>query len=133
MDIINITKTIEYFNNSAYDYFWALIIFFTVLLGLKFFKSIVIGRILRIAKKTSSNIDDIVIESINVVHWPIYVLLSLEFAIKTLNVPQILSQVVYYLLLISVVYYLIKFAEKLIDFGATKLIEKKRKRAMGLK
>jgi len=125
MDLASL-KEIEFYANSLYDYFMAVIIFFAVLFGLKIFKTVVVSRILKLAKKTKSNLDDMVVDAINVIHWPFYVLLSLNIAFNFLKIQDIISKTIYIFLLVAIVYYVIKFSEKLIDYGAEKIIESKK-------
>ncbi|MDA3839478.1 MAG: mechanosensitive ion channel family protein [Patescibacteria group bacterium] len=126
MDFITKLEGIEILGNSLYSYTSAAIVFLAVLFGLKIFKTVVVARILKIAKKTKSNLDDMIIEAIDVIHWPFYVLVSINIALKTLSVGDFITKIIYYLFLISVMYYVIKFSEKLIDYGTGVIIEKKK-------
>jgi len=119
-------KEIEFYSNSLYAYFLATVIFFAVLLGLKIFKTMVVSRILKLAKKTKSNLDDMIIDAIDVVRWPLYVLLSANISLNFLNIHTVVSKIIYFSLLAVIIYYVIRFAEKLIDYGAKKIIENKK-------
>ena len=119
-------KEIDFYGNTLYAYLIGTLVFFGVLLGLKIFKTVVVSRILKLAKKTKSNLDDMVVDAINVIHWPFYFLLSLNIAFNFINIHDLVSKTVYIFLLVAIVYYVIKFAEKLIDYGAQTIIEKKK-------
>lgn len=129
---LTILKETEFYSNSFYAYLLATVVFFAVLFGLKIFKTVVMVRISKLAKKTASNLDDMVVEAIDVIRWPFYVLVSINIALNFLTVNTVISKTIYLLFLVSVIYYVIKFSEKLIDFGAKKIIESKKDDGGGL-
>lgn len=115
----------EILGNIAFDWIKAIAIFFIALGILKLFQVVLITRLKKIFKKTKTELDDIVINAIDAIYWPFYVFAALYFAIQFIAVPQIIGKWAFYVFLIVVVYYAIKFLAELIDFGAKMVIAKK--------
>jgi len=113
----------SFFGNALQSWLIALGVFFLALLILKIVKTVVISRLHIIAKKTKTDLDDIVIGAINNIHWPFYVLLSLFISLQLVNIHDKIYKVSYYALLIAVAYYAIKVAEKLIDYFAALILK----------
>ena len=115
----------EILGNIAFDWIKAIVIFFIALGILKLFQTILIVRLKKLFKKTKTELDDVVINAIDAIYWPFYVFAALYFAIQFIVVPQIIGKWAFYIFLIVVVYYAIKFLAELIDFGAKMVIAKK--------
>ncbi len=115
----------EILGNTTFDWLKAVVIFFIALGILKLFQVILIVRLKKIFKKTKTELDDIVINAIDAIYWPFYVFAALYFAIQFIVAPQIIGKWAFYIFLIVVVYYAIKFLAELIDFGAKMIIAKK--------
>ncbi len=118
---------LEMLGNTVGEYFLAALIFLLVIIVLKIFQKFLIDRIKRIAQKTKTDIDDIVVNVISNIHWPFYVLMSFYIAIKFLNVHNFIAQWSYYLLLIAVVYYIVRGLQEFVDYGTKLVIDKRRK------
>ncbi|MCD4693910.1 mechanosensitive ion channel family protein [bacterium] len=114
-----------FLGNSLNSWLWSIVIFFAVLIALKIFKSIIVSRLKALSEKTKTQIDDIVIGAINNIHWPFYVMVSLYAGSFYINLDSIIDKAINYIFLISVVYYVIRFVESLIDYGVNVMIEKK--------
>ncbi len=117
-----------FLNNSLKDYLIALVAFGLVLIILKIFKTVIIHKLKELSKKTNTELDDILIGAINNIHWPFYVLVSLFAGLKFLNISNLIAGVVFYIFIICVVYYTVKFIEDLVEYGFRKLINKKKER-----
>ncbi len=118
-------NSISFLGNPLESWFWSAVIFLAVLIGLKIFKSIAVLKLKAISEKTKTQIDDIVIGAINKIHWPFYVIIALYAGSLYINLNLILDKTINYIFLISVIYYVIKFAESLIDYGINVMVEKK--------
>ncbi|MFH1661666.1 MAG: mechanosensitive ion channel family protein [Candidatus Falkowbacteria bacterium] len=116
---------VEFLGNSTFDWIFAILVFFAIITVLKIFKTIVISRMKAIAKKTKTEIDDIVIGALNAIHWPFYVFVSFYFALHFLETHSLLQKWSYYIFLIAIVYYAIQALQEFINFGAGKMIGKK--------
>ena len=107
------------------EYLIALAIFILAVIALKIFKQVVIARIKKLADHTKTELDDLLIKTIDSVGWPFYLFFSLYFAFRFIVIPGILERIVFYLLLIVGIYYVVKSVQKIIDYGFHKIIEKK--------
>lgn len=116
-----------FLGNTVFAWLAAIVIFFAALTVLKLFQTVLIMKMKSIAKKTKTDIDDIVIEGIHAIHWPFYVLTAYYFALNFIEIPTLVKQWSFYIFVIAVIYYAIKFLEKLVDFG-TRIIIKKREK-----
>jgi len=113
------------FNNTTFDWIKAVVIFFIAIGILKLFQTILIARLKKIFAKTKTELDDLIISAIDAIYWPFYVFAALYFAIQFIAVPQAIERWAFYIFLIVIVYYAIKFLAELIDFGAKMVIAKK--------
>lgn len=113
------------FNNSVKDYLVALGVFVIGLIVLKIFKMIVLAKVKKIVNHTITEFDDLIINTVDSVGGPFYFFFSLFFALKFVSVPEIISRVVYYILLIIGVYYAVMGLQNIIDYGFKKLLKKR--------
>ncbi len=127
-DIIEISNKIIF--NDIDHYLTALIIFIISISILRIFKLVIIKKLKKIAEKTETKYDDIVIDMIDKIGWPFYILVSLYISFHYLESIQFRSSseikiILYYTIITIVVYYVVKVIHKLVDYGTTLLILKK--------
>ena len=115
----------EFIGNSLFQWFKAIILFFIALSVLKLLQTVVLNRLTKLFSKTKTEIDDIVINAINAIYWPFYVFAALYFALQFLIIPTVLERGIFYIFIIIVVYYAIKFFAEFIDFGAKVIMARK--------
>lgn len=115
----------EFINNPILTWLIAIIVFLSALGALKLLRTVVVARLKKLLAKTKTRIDDIIINSIDAIYWPFYVVASLYLAVQFVNLPGIVERGAFYVFLAAVVYYAVKFFAAFIDFGAQTLIEKK--------
>ncbi len=118
---------ISFLGNTVYAWLIAIIVFFAVMAGLKIFQAVIMAKLTSWSKKTKTEIDDIVVNAINAIHWPFYVLISLYVGLNFVNTAEVLSRWSYYAILIAIVYYTVKVTQEFIDVGAKKIIQKRKK------
>ena len=96
--------SLMYWNNSIEDY----IIFLAILIGaivvFRIFKFILVTRLERVAKKTSADYDDVLVDVINNITWLFYVVLAIFIAMQYLifeewNVPFFVTVIISILLI----------------------------------
>jgi len=116
-----------FFNNTIFKYLVALGVFLVSLLVLKIFKMIIIGRLHKLAEKTSTNIDDILIKTVDSIKWSFYFFISLFIAIQFIKLPDIINRIISYVIVIIVAYYIVKILQKFAEYGLDMVIEKKKK------
>jgi small-conductance mechanosensitive channel len=110
-------KNLFFWNNSAYSYLQALIIFIGLLILLKIFREIILAKLKKLAEKTKTNFDDVLINIFKTIKPPFYLLASLYISIKTLIIPDIAIKVINILFVIAIVYEIIHALEKMIDYS----------------
>lgn len=109
-------KNLSFLGNNAYEYLKALIIFIGLIIILKIFKSIIIQKLKKLAKKTKTEFDDILINIFQTIKPPFYLLASLYISIKTLIIPDIASKIINILFIITITYEIIRALEKVVDY-----------------
>jgi small-conductance mechanosensitive channel len=110
--------------NTASEYVFAVLLFFTLVVLLHFFKLVVIARLRRLAKKTKTNVDDVVTKILYDVRSPFYILVSLYFSSKILALPQLLVSGIKILFIVSIVYEVVKGTQKLIDLVISRYLDR---------
>jgi len=112
--------------NLSQEWLWFGLFFVLALILFRFVKTVAISRLKKISQKTKIKIDDVAIEAIEAVHWPFYVLISLYLALAAAGIDHDIRKWIYYIFITTTVYYVIRIAEKIIDFGVKKIIDKKK-------
>ncbi|MBD3209658.1 mechanosensitive ion channel family protein [Candidatus Woesearchaeota archaeon] len=110
----------SFWGNTVEEYLVALGVLIAGILILRFFKFVVIRRLKRIAKRTKTDIDDVVIEAKDSIGWPFYVILALYVAIRFIDIHTIIDKGLYFLLIIATTFYAAKIVHRLIGFFAEK-------------
>ncbi|MCK4782019.1 mechanosensitive ion channel family protein [Candidatus Parcubacteria bacterium] len=114
------------------EHILALGVFVATVIALKIFKHFIIAKLKKLAEKTSTELDDLLIKIIENIGWSFYFFLPLYIASQFIQVPEFIAAVLYYAVFISVAYYVIKGCQDLIDYGAKKIILEKRKEEAGV-
>lgn len=112
--------------NTVYSYILFLAIFVVIIIFIKLTKSYIISFLKRFAKKTKTDIDDIIIEVLDRIRWPFYIFLSLILASKSLQVGGLFVTIIDKGLIILIAYYVIVCIQQIITYY-TKLEINKRK------
>jgi small-conductance mechanosensitive channel len=116
---------VVFLNNSLYDWLFALIAFFVVLVLLKLVQVVIISRLKKVFKRTKTELDDIFIDSLDSIYWPFYFFASFYIALQFLHVPESLEKWVFGIFMFIFAYYALKFLSRLVDFGSKVIIQKK--------
>lgn len=125
----NIFLQTVFLENTIFEWLIVLLIFLVALIVLRIFKSIIVAKLKKLSKKTKTEIDDIVIDALDLIHWPFYVFVSAYFSLNFINIPPIIQAWVFYIFLIAVVYYIIKFFERIVDYSIKIVVAKREKKA----
>ena len=112
--------------NTLFEYIEALLIFlalFFVLLCVRWF---ILWRFIRYAQKTRNELDDALIDIIKSVKPPVSFFIALYFAIKALEFPDLVQNIVQGLVFLALVYQVIKIIQILLDEVIfTRILKKK--------
>jgi len=120
VEILNYT----FWNNSFKNYLIALGVFVLSIIVLRLFKYVIVKRLKSLMDHTRTKFDDLIINVIDSIGWPLYLLLALYFSCRFIWLPELLEKVIYCLFLISVVYYLVKGFQRIINYLFERLIKR---------
>ncbi|MFH1564752.1 MAG: mechanosensitive ion channel family protein [bacterium] len=122
--MFNYLLNFKFWNNACKDYLMAAIIFFALLAIFKIIQTMVLRRLEKIAKKTKTNIDDVLIEIAKGIKPPIYFLLAIYFSVKFLNFTPLVNKIADGFLIFIIVYQAVTSIQIFIDFLAVKISKK---------
>ena len=117
----------NFYNNAVLDYLIAVAVFVAVILVAQFFKYQVVQFLKRLSKRTKSDFDDFLIDVIDGIGWPLYIILGLYAGVKFLEVPSLVHTAMHVLLVVIAAYYAIKSVQSIIDYGAGRVTKRKEK------
>lgn len=121
---IQILQNTSFLGVSAMDYIIAAIIFIVMVAVLRVFKFIVLKRLKALSKKTKNEIDDMVIEAADTIGWPFYMIFGLYISLQTISLPAIADKALFYVFLITIIYYVAKVVSKMVGFGKDIIVKK---------
>jgi len=98
----------QFLGNSGKSYLTSLLIFLILLIVLRIFRQKIFFHLKEKAKKTKTEIDDILIEIIEGVKPPFYFFISLYFALYSLKIPEKFQKIINSLFILVIVYQVIK-------------------------
>jgi len=104
-------------------YLSALAIFVGLSLFTKIVLVVILGRLKHLSTKTSTDIDDVIINALSGVRAWVYTLVSFYVALQFFVLPDMLDKVITGLVLFAVAWQAIEVLLCFIDYGATRLIE----------
>ena len=92
---------VEFFKNTVLNWLYALGIFIFSILTIRVIKAIIHRRVVKIAAKTSNDIDDLIAEMIGKIHFGLLVLFSLYFGSLILELPVSLKTILMKLIVVG--------------------------------
>ncbi|MCF7866354.1 mechanosensitive ion channel family protein [Candidatus Woesearchaeota archaeon] len=110
--------------SSGLQWAEAIGIFLIIIFGVLILKAVIMGWLKVIAKKTKNDFDDALLDAIDEIKWPFYVLIALFSAAGYLSVNNILDKITFILTILVVVFYIGKILRVIIVHGARLLGEK---------
>lgn len=116
-----------YAGNTVKTYLIALITFFVLLLLLKITQVIFVHNLKKLAKKTKTRLDDLLVAMIHRVSPPFYFLFSLYFAVRTLQIPTNYTLIIDWLFVALVSYQIIQILVIGVDFTVQNMLCKENK------
>lgn len=102
----------------------AAILFVGITIFFKVLQMVVIARLHALSKKTSTDIDDVLIEAVKGIRPWVYTLVALFVAIQPFWLPSWLDLSLTAIFLFAVVWQLIEIAACFVDYAAQRLLEK---------
>ncbi len=110
-----------FFENTVKEYLIALGVFLLAALLLKIIKAVVIKKIKKFAKGTSTDIDDLVVNVLEAFGWLLYLFLGLYLALLFVELPSLAEKAVSFALLVVLAFYIVKASQRVVDYGVRKL------------
>lgn len=110
--------------NSVKDYILAIISFFVLLFFLKLIQKRTIKHLKRLAEKTKTDIDDVFVDILNALKPPFYLVISLYFSLRFLNLSNTVNKIVDAIFLVVVVYEIIQALQKIVKYFVYKALAK---------
>ncbi len=123
MDIL----THKFGGHLVKDYLVALAVFGLAIGLIKVFKQLIIARLKKMTTKTRTDFDDLVIQLIAGIGWPLYLVLSLYLALQFIRPPDFIEKLMHWGVVIIVTYYVVRAIQWMVDYGTHKVIEKRRR------
>ena len=111
--------------NTGKDYMIFFLVFLVLIVILRLFKNYVVSYFKKLATKSKTDIDDIIVEFISHIKWTFYIIISFWFSAKTLILPELISTILEYAVIISIVYYTVKGMLKVVDYVVTLQVDKR--------
>lgn len=110
-NLINNFQSQVYYHNSVWNYLLALIVFIVVLIGFKIIEAIVVSRLIKLAKYTTTDLDDIIIKSLQDLGSNFYLVVGLYLGSLVLNLASWLDKTIYAIFLIVIAYEVIHLTQ----------------------
>lgn len=115
--ILEQLKNLTFWGNNGYTYLKATLIFIGLLILLKIFREIILAKLKKLAQKTQTDFDNVLIDIFRTIKPPFYLLASLYISIKTLVIPSLVIKIINILFIIAIIYEIIHALEKIIDYS----------------
>lgn len=106
------------------SYVAALIIFVGLVAVFKLVQVVILSRLQAFSKKTSTDVDDVIIEAVSGIRMWVYTLVALFVALQLFTLPEKISVVLSGLVYFAVVYQGIEIALKFVAYGTERFLEK---------
>lgn len=114
----------SFWGNNLTDYLWAFVWLIVSLLCLKVLQSLVMSRLKRLAKKTSTPIDDTLLKIVTSIKPPLYFFIAFYFAVNTLELSNKIQVILNGVFIGWLIFQAISTIQILIDIIAAKYIDK---------
>ncbi|NCN52681.1 mechanosensitive ion channel family protein [Candidatus Parcubacteria bacterium] len=105
-------------------YVFSVALFFGIIIAVKIIQVIVIARLRRLSRKTSTNIDDAIVNTIESIRFWVVMLVALYVALIPVALPHSADVVIRAVILFAVVWQGIEIVVRFIDYLATRFLEK---------
>lgn len=125
LDFLSPLQNIVWSFNTAYDYLVATAVFLGILAVLKIFQVLILAHLKKLAKKTQTDFDDVLIDILKKIKFYFYILLSFFVAVQFVILPDIVEEIVKILFLLSLVYEIIQAIDKLVKYGLNYYFKKR--------
>ena len=120
----------EYLNwsfagNTGFDYALAFGIFLFSTIAFWVFKHFILFHLRSLAKKTSTQYDDMIVDFVDGIKPPVYLLLSLYLSSRFLSLDAVVSKGIEYAVVIGLTYYAVKGVHRIISHAKEILVQRR--------
>ena len=120
--IIDFLKNYELWGNTAWSYTLTILVFIGSIIILKFFQVIILSKLKKLAKKTKTDVDDMLVEIFSKIRPPFYFLFSMFIALRYLNFSGIANKILFVSLVVVVTFEIAEAFSRFVDFYINKYI-----------
>lgn len=124
MEFLESIKQVSLWGNTGYDYLMAGAMFVGLIIVLKVFQLIILARLNKLALKTKTDLDDMLIEMFKKIKPPFYLLVSIYLAIKALTITGLFSKILLVLFLIVIIFEIIQAISRVLDYVMRKYLNR---------
>jgi small-conductance mechanosensitive channel len=117
-----------YYNNTLSEYIWALGLFILIVFAFKIIKKRLWVRLEKLSKLSKTNLDDKIVELLQSIKAPFYLVLSLWIISRTLVLGSIVNDVINTLFIIMIFHQATKFLQLLLKFWVNKSVDNESQR-----
>lgn len=111
--------------NSVKDYLLAVGVFALALIVLRLLKYGLMKKLKRLAARTKTDIDEVLVNVADRLGWPFYMFISLFIAIKFIQIPGFVEKALDYVTIVVVTYYVVRGIQGFVDYGTRRVILKR--------
>ncbi|MFH1650164.1 MAG: mechanosensitive ion channel family protein [Candidatus Woesearchaeota archaeon] len=116
-----------FLGNNGQEWAYAIGVFLAVILALYIVRFTFLKWFERLAKKTATDIDDMLIEMLKAIHWPFYWVIAAWSGLKYLTAHPVVDQVINSILMIVLIFYAIRATGKIVDHVAERAAKRRAK------
>ncbi|MCC6758357.1 MAG: mechanosensitive ion channel, partial [Candidatus Omnitrophica bacterium] len=122
---LNIFLGTTVFQNTIQSYVLTLLTFMILLISFSFTKRLVIHHLGRLAAKTASDFDDLIVKLLAQIGWPVFIVISLHIAVSVLILPSALRSFIRYAVIFVVTIRAILLLQEIIQYTVNKTLIKR--------
>lgn len=117
----------QLFGNTGKDYLIAFLVLIVFVALLKLFQLVILKKLEKAAKKTKTDLDDVLINIVERIRPPVYSFVALYGALQFLVLGQVVEKIINGLLILVIVYQIINALQEFINFAVKKLSSEDKK------
>jgi len=114
---------LNFLGNSVKDYLITIFVFFISLAIFKIFQKSLLSKLSKLAQKTKTEVDDLIVKIIHSLRPPFYFFLAFYIAIQFLTINDFLTKIINAVLIIWIIYQTIQVFQILINYLTTKKLK----------
>lgn len=129
IEIIDFLQSLSLWQNTAYDYVKSFLVFLGLIVLLKIFQRIILVKLKKIAEKTKTEFDDLLVDIAANLRPPFYLLLSLYFSVMVLRLSNNMLMVIKVFFVFVMVSEAIRAVERIVSYFVNLYFIKKSRNA----